>query len=364
MHITLNFKITHNTMTTNNNPILCFHIGRGGQFNNGGFLRSLVGKNINDYIDHASSDLYLVFENKTEVINNYRKTHNVQQAANMVDYLQSVTAFLAAPLEQFLCTVQDLYGITPQELGELIYVDGSGKSVGLTYAEALTGVGRINEDNEYDTTYCKRLDDCDEKELKVAAESGHYFGDDLERLYIKLAEISAPAEATGSKTDGPEYTFTTKGPWKACRDYNDKTRFSIDTDNPQAPYIAESIESLADAALISAAPDMLAALLREDVVTALRNDAKRLMREAEVFRGQREYEKESICRKHWAMRLEAIKHIEAAIKKATTLPNPLIMYKYIETQVVDRRTGKIETVVAATDNSLCITPDQGSPRGD
>jgi len=92
-----------------NKKIVAFHIGRGGRYYNAGHL-SYIG----EYeISHFINDLFI------------------------------------------------------QENGE--YFDGSENSVGLTEKEVETGIGRIDVDGLYDTTYCKFLDECNEEELELIA---------------------------------------------------------------------------------------------------------------------------------------------------------------------------------------------------
>jgi uncharacterized protein involved in tolerance to divalent cations len=63
--------------------------------------------------------------------------------------------------------------------GELVYTDGAGNEVGLSVKEAETGIGRINIDNEYNTTYTCYVDDCDENEIECIARSNDYKSDEL-----------------------------------------------------------------------------------------------------------------------------------------------------------------------------------------
>lgn len=92
----------------NENTIIAFHIGRGGRFNNSGYCTILGEHNINDF-----------------------------------------TGDLFSPMDE-----------EGNELeGEFTAENGSG--VGLTTAEARTGIGRIDLDGEYDTTYTIFLRDLD-----------------------------------------------------------------------------------------------------------------------------------------------------------------------------------------------------------
>lgn len=102
--------------TTNNNSdkvIVKFHVGRGGRHFNAGYL-TFVGF---ERIDEGSAfDKLFLSEDETH------------------------------------------------------YLDASGNEVGLTVAEAETGIGTINQDNDYDTTFAVYLEDCDSRQLAAIAE--------------------------------------------------------------------------------------------------------------------------------------------------------------------------------------------------
>jgi hypothetical protein len=69
------------------------------------------------------------------------------------------------------------------KLGEKQYFDCGGKAVGLTEKEVETGVGVIDNDGEYDTTVCLKLEDCSENQLKMIVEwresNGGYLNEDI-----------------------------------------------------------------------------------------------------------------------------------------------------------------------------------------
>ncbi len=87
--------------------IVKFHIGRGGRFYNGGHLS------------------FLGFEGLNE--------HDIQNC------------FLNMETKEF--------------------EDGQGNSVGLTEGEYESGIGTVDHDGEYNSTYAKYLGDCTEKEI-------------------------------------------------------------------------------------------------------------------------------------------------------------------------------------------------------
>ena len=69
------------------------------------------------------------------------------------------------------------------------YTDCNGNTVGLTVDEEKTGIGRINIDNEYDTTYTCLIEDCDEKEIEIIKESNEYKSHELLDYLEKLQEV-------------------------------------------------------------------------------------------------------------------------------------------------------------------------------
>lgn len=102
--------------TTNNSTatIVKFHIGRGGRYYNPGHLTFVGCEGINE--GQAFDELFLS-EDETQ------------------------------------------------------YLDSQGEEVGLTVEEAETGIGKINQDNEYDTTATMYITDCDHLQLAAIAEA-------------------------------------------------------------------------------------------------------------------------------------------------------------------------------------------------
>lgn len=124
-------------MTTSNNnshkaesTIVMFHIGRGGRFNNQGYK---TFKGINDITDCSD------FENNL---------------------------FLNEETNEWL--------------------DCSGNEVGLTLEESESGIGRINIDNDYDTTYTTLLSGISAEELEVIME---YSGIDKDEVLEMLSDF-------------------------------------------------------------------------------------------------------------------------------------------------------------------------------
>jgi hypothetical protein len=139
---------THNGVET---IIAAFKIGRGGHFNNAGHLRFVGFKKIGEFTD----DLFLEYEN----LEKYKKRYGFEHLRNLVNNNE-------------WDLVEEEFGLTESDMGEKVYYDEVGHKVGLTEDEALEGIGRINIDNGYDTTYCTRLADCDAKELQLIIDSG------------------------------------------------------------------------------------------------------------------------------------------------------------------------------------------------
>lgn len=129
--------------------IVAFHIGRGGRFHNPGHL-SFYGENkIGNYTNY----LFLSFENVLEVGKKIKGKENLQaKFEKAIEGDAEAIAFF------------ERIGLG---LGEVIYTDCNGNPVGLTHSEEQTGVGCINMDNAYDTTYTCFLKDIDESEAQA-----------------------------------------------------------------------------------------------------------------------------------------------------------------------------------------------------
>jgi hypothetical protein len=107
---------------SNEKKIVAFHIGRGGRFKNSGYLTFIGENEIGNYIDE-------LFINDN-----------------------------------------------------LVYVDGSGNSVGLTDNDVKNGIGTIDIDGAYDTTYTKLLSECDDREIEAIRNSSEWNKDELLEL--------------------------------------------------------------------------------------------------------------------------------------------------------------------------------------
>lgn len=146
--------------TTKNATIVAFHIGRGGRFHNQGHLSYIGERRIGDF----TSDLFLNYENEGDFKNRfgYDSTGDSDQ--------QCITDLIYS--EKF-DELKEKFGITKEMLGEQQWYDGGGNPVGLTAAEEKTGLGRIDIDRDYDTTYCCLLSEIGEEEARaILAETG------------------------------------------------------------------------------------------------------------------------------------------------------------------------------------------------
>ena len=143
-------------MTTSNNTfaattIVGFHIGRGGRFHNSGHKQFIGECKITDFVN----DLFVNYENMYEI------SKKIGNRENLRELLQDV-------LDEKTDAKARFERRTGLEFGEEVYTDGGGNQVGLTVEEAYsTGIGKINIDNDYNTTYTCRLEDCDESELQL-----------------------------------------------------------------------------------------------------------------------------------------------------------------------------------------------------
>jgi hypothetical protein len=168
--------------TTNTQIIVAFHIGRGGRFHNAGHKSFIGEKKISDF----TSDLFDRFQNENEILDKIDSTRR-PLLHEKIENLISEKNFDA--LAKF--------GITEEDLGEIEYYEGaSGSIVGLTQTECESGVGRINIDNDYDTTYTCLIEDCNENELALIIENkNHCFtSNELDQWLIDNGHVEEVVE--------------------------------------------------------------------------------------------------------------------------------------------------------------------------
>lgn len=157
-------------MTNSNNfaetTIVAFHIGRGGQFWNAGHVSFIGEKKIGEF----TGDLFETYENANEIAKKIGARENLNDVfekaiygnQNAIDFINKI-------------------GL---DLGQKVYVDGGGNEVGLTEAEEVSGIGRIDIDGQYNTTYTRYLSDCSDQELRLIAEYHGYVDSNI-RDYAK-----------------------------------------------------------------------------------------------------------------------------------------------------------------------------------
>lgn len=148
---------TNNLQEAAQNTIVAFHIGRGGHFWNPGHLTYIGENKIDKYVD----DLFLGYENQSDIFSEIKGRPNLEEKYfAAVEGDEAALSFFADRLKM--------------PFGEKEYFDGGGNPVGLTEKEAESGIGRINIDNDYDTTYTCSLSDCEENELKAIRNSNEF----------------------------------------------------------------------------------------------------------------------------------------------------------------------------------------------
>jgi len=117
-------------------------------------------------INNFTNNLYVMHENLDKYSSRYG-----------YDYLADLCQ------EEQYDLIEELFGITQEDLGELYYFDSVGKNTGLLYDN--NGIGKIDIDREYDTTIVKYLKDCYDDELHlIYKHCKHYEIDDDVYLYV------------------------------------------------------------------------------------------------------------------------------------------------------------------------------------
>lgn len=107
------------------NKIAAFHIGRGGKFNNPGFMKFLG--------------------------------------------LRDLTSF-----SSFICLSE----------GEVF--DNAGNALEISEEKYLTGIGKLDFDGDYDTIICKMVDDIDDKEMAAVFKSDDFYREDILEYHADL----------------------------------------------------------------------------------------------------------------------------------------------------------------------------------
>ena len=127
--------------------ILCFHIGRGGRFFNQGHLTFSGTKKITD-----TSDFDRLFPPKYKNGNDNLKSKKAE------------------------------------------WLSETGNSVELTNEMVKSGVGRINFDNDFDTTYTTYLKDLSEEEIEAVIKADPWDVEYIKAALIELKMIESDEE--------------------------------------------------------------------------------------------------------------------------------------------------------------------------
>ncbi len=147
----------------NKDTILAFHIGRGGRFHNSGYLSFIGEANIGDF----TNDLYAGYENEKDFKNRLGYNESFGGVKSIIDCFS----------DRDTDTLLESYGISEKQLGEYIYKDSNGEDVGLTEEDVEKGIGRIDIDGDYDTTYTTYLKDLNRSEVAAIKRCGDYVAD-------------------------------------------------------------------------------------------------------------------------------------------------------------------------------------------
>lgn len=151
-------KTLESLKQTAEKTIVSFHIGRGGRFHNPGHRVFLGPKKISDFTE----DLSIVYSNQDSVYKQIKGHSNLE-----AKYFEALDGDKDA--------ISFFENRVKMPLGEAIYIQSAnGNRVGLTVEEAETGIGRINIDNEYNTTYSCYLSDCEDHTLRLIADSSAF----------------------------------------------------------------------------------------------------------------------------------------------------------------------------------------------
>ena len=150
-------------MKTSKNTIVAFNIGRGGIFNNAG-CKSFIGeKNIGAFV----GNLFLCHENLHSILRD--NEYNSDERSEIMGLIEKENFDL----------LYDLFEISEKDLGEIVYFELGGMPVGLSAEECETGIGCINIDKDYDSTYTSYLFDCSQEELSIIERSTSYKSEEL-----------------------------------------------------------------------------------------------------------------------------------------------------------------------------------------
>jgi hypothetical protein len=147
-------------MKNSEKTIVAFHIGRGGRFNNQGFL-TFIGE---EKISKFTGDLFCRFENEHKFSGRYGFDNTYSDQKCILDLIT----------DGEFDELEEKFGISKEMLGEETYYHQNSCSTGLTANEYETGIGRIEIDHDYDTTYTTYLENCNENEIQAIKDSSYW----------------------------------------------------------------------------------------------------------------------------------------------------------------------------------------------
>jgi hypothetical protein len=174
-------------MSTTTSTIVAFHIGKGGSFYNSGHL-SFIGDGVK--IGDYTNDLFLNYKYTDEIAKKLRFLDEHSEDVFAYSYTSpgAKKAHVYTSREDMLYTfdteqradlITEVFGEDP---GQLMWFDGNGKAI-ISDEDVQSGIGVINIDNDYDTTYTTLLSECDEKELicimQTKEELGYFASDEV-----------------------------------------------------------------------------------------------------------------------------------------------------------------------------------------
>lgn len=170
--------ISKECKTEAENTIVAFHIGRGGHFWNPGHRTYCGEHKIGEYtenlfLNYDLDQAYRLAENNITDAGGDWDTEDTEYHEKI--FMTNKQVFEELVNDEDFEEIEKRFGVSEEEFGEQRYCDGSGNEVGLTYSEEESGIGCINIDHDYDTTYTCKLSDCSEEELRCILRSEREF---------------------------------------------------------------------------------------------------------------------------------------------------------------------------------------------
>jgi hypothetical protein len=159
--------------TTENKTVVHFHIGRGGHFNNAGH-RTFEGiATFQEVISEHSDKLFYNRENYYSIL----KDLEARNLTNLVELLES-----CRDCDDF----SDFEAKTGLLVGDPVHTDCNGAII-VDAEDFDSMVGCLNWDYGYDTDVCQYLEDCDESELLLIANSNSWRSEQLIQKYFDFS---------------------------------------------------------------------------------------------------------------------------------------------------------------------------------